>query len=253
MIRIIALLSISLLMFGCKLDLSSAKKTTAKNTIFIGIDVSGSFTTTDSFKNGVKFLSYYLYGHLRGEEGLSRPTDLYVGGIGGDQKEEPQSFFPIHDFDGLSPLEIEEKLTKEFSGQTDNLTDFNTFFLRIKSIVKQKNLVLAPISIIMLTDGVPEIPKGQGKDVKVVKQAYSKIDISPLEYLTRNISIRILYASPKVGNNWQSYVPTSRIKVWTVEPAVMFGWEDQLRRNGMSGLWSWVKDNIDLRIKSRGI
>ena len=240
---------ISLAIFGCKFEKKGSK--TQRSTIFIGIDVSGSFTRTKSFKDGIGFLAHYLHGHLNGFGGLSKPTDLYVGGIGGDQKEEPQAFFPIHDFLGKSPAEIKEKLVQEFGRQKDNLTDFNTYFARIKSIVKQKNLVLSPISIIMLTDGVPEIAKGKSK--KAIKQAYSKIDLSPLEFLTRNISIRILYATPKVGNNWRNYVPTNRIKVWTVEPQVMYGWKEQKSRNGEKGLWKWTKDNVDLNIKSRGI
>ena len=102
----------------------------------------------------------------------------------------------------------------------------------------------------MITDGVPEIA---GKSKKAIKQAYGKIDLKPLEYLTRNINIRILYAGPRVGNHWRKYVPTRRIKVWTVEPRVMYGWTDQVQRNGIKGLHKWIMDNVDLRIKSKGI
>ncbi|MBT7608681.1 MAG: hypothetical protein HN576_02925 [Bacteriovoracaceae bacterium] len=242
-------LLICLLLTSCNFTAKSKK--TQKNTLFVGIDVSGSFAQSKSFEKGLEFLSYYIYGHLQGLGDLTRPTDLYVGGIGGNEREDPQAFFPIHDFDGLSPDKIKTKLVKEFSSQRDNLTDFNTFFLRIKTMVKQKNLVLSPISIVMLTDGVPEIAKGKTK--KAIKQAYSKINLSHLEYLARNVSIRILYASPKVGNNWRNYVPTSRIKVWTIEPETMNGWKDQLARNGKTGLWKWTRDNVDLRIRSRGI
>ena len=223
---------------------------TQKNTLFIGIDVSGSFTRSKSFKDSLGFLSHYIYGHINEKSGLSRPTDLYVGGVGGNQKEDPLTFFPIHDFLGLSPSEIEQKLEKEFSGHKDNLTDFNTFFERIRSLVKQKNLVLAPISIVLITDGVPEIAKGSSK--QAIIQAYSKINLEPLEYLARNISLRLLYVNPKVGHDWRHYVPTKRVRIWTVEPKVMFGWKDQLERRGEEGLYTWVKDNIDLRIRSKG-
>ena len=113
------------LLISC--NFTAGKKRTQKNTLFVGIDVSGSFASSKSFRKGITYLSYYIYGHLQGQGDLTRPTDLYVGGIGGDEKEEPQAFFPIHDFDGLSPAKIEEKLAKEFSSQRDNLTDFNTF------------------------------------------------------------------------------------------------------------------------------
>lgn len=223
---------------------------TTKSTLFIGVDVSGSFTKTKMFKDGMKFLGVYIHHHLENKGPLSRPVDLYVGGIGGNIKEDPQDFFPIHDFLGLSPLKIEEKLLKEFSKQRDNLTDFNTFFERTKSIVKQKNLVFSPLDILLVTDGIPEIA---GKSKKAIKQGYSKINLKPIEYLTRNVSIRILYAGARVGSHWRNYVPTTRIKVWTVEPRVMYGWKTQQGRNGTKGLLNWIRDNIDLKIKSRGV
>ena len=110
---------------------------------------------------------------------------------------------------------------------------------------------MVPLSVVMLTDGVPEIA---GKRSKLaIKQAYSKIDISPLENLTREVTIRILYMVPKVGYNWRHYVPTKKIRVWTVEPKVMYGWKTQLRRKGKKGLWKWMFDNVDLKVRSRGI
>ena len=130
------------------------------------------------------------------------------------------------------------------------MTDFNTFFRRIRSIIKQKNLVLAPLDIVMITDGVPEIAS---RTKTAIKQGYSKIDLSPLEHLTRNITVRILYANPRVGNHWRNYVPTKKIRVWTVEPRVMYGWKQQLARLGRPALHEWIRDNVDLRIESRGI
>jgi hypothetical protein len=248
-ITFMPLVLLVLLLTGCNLEESKVKKTT-KNTLFIGIDVSGSFTRTKRFKDAMDFLGEYIWAHLQNKGRLSVPKDLYVGGIGGNVKEDPQAFFPVHDFIGKTPIEITKKLTKEFANQKDNLTDFNTYFLRVKSIVKQKNLVLAPISIILITDGVPEIA---GNSKSAVKQAYSRISVKPLEYLARNISIRILYAGPRVGNNWRTYVPTNRIRIWTVEPEVMYGWKEQKKRNGKTALWNWIADNIDLRIQSRGL
>ena len=244
-VLILALLTFSLA--SCNFE--EAKKTTQRSTVFIGVDVSGSFAKTKKFSDGMAFLSHYIHAHLNNENGLAKPVDLYVGGIGGDKKEDPQDFFPVHDFMGLSKKGIQNKLTREFSRQRDNLTDFNTFFRRIKSIVKQKNLVLAPIEVIMVTDGVPEIAN---RTKKAIKQAYQNIEFKNLENLSRTVSVRILYASPKVGRHWRKYVPTKKIKVWTVEPRVMYGWKSQLQRNGKKALHKWIMDNIDLRLKSRG-
>ncbi len=250
MSRILAVVFLFCLqLVSCKLDDFQSER--RNEIMFIGIDVSGSFTKTDLFKDGVSFLSHYIHGHLSNKGNLSNLKDLYVGGIGGNQKEEPQSFFPIHDFAGKTPEEIEKKLKLEFANQKDNLTDFNTFFERTKTIVKQKNLTLLPLSMVLLTDGVPEIEGDKSK--KAVKQAYSKIDMSPLENLTKEVTLRMLYIGPKVGFNWRNYVPTNKIRVWTVEPKVMYGWKEQLKRNGQEGLWKWIGDNIDLKVRSRGI
>ena len=232
---------------GCNLNLNTVAR---KTTIFIGIDVSGSFTKTAAFTDSLKFLSYYISGHLTGSGDLSTPKDLYVGGIGGNQKEDPQAFFPIHDFQDQAPSQIEQKLTREFSKQNDSLTDFNTFFERVALMVKQKNLVLAPITIILISDGVPEVLRG--KTSKTMYQAYSNIILTPLEYLSKDVSIRLLYTSPKVGNEWVNYVPKQRVKIWTVETKVMYGWQKQLER-GKDKLWIWIKDNIDRKIYKSGM
>jgi hypothetical protein len=229
-------------LYGCNTE---GIKKSRRVTMFIGVDVSGSYTRTRMFRDGVNFLGEYIYAHLNEKGGLSTPVDLYVGGIGGNQKEEPQDFFPIHDFKGLNTKQITNKLIKEFKYQKDNLTDFNQFFARVKQIVKQKNLVLHPIDIIMVTDGVPEIA---GRSKTAIKQGYQKIDIASMEHLAREINIRILYANPKVGYNWRNYVPTKRIKIWTVEPRVMYGWTDQKKRLGQKALWQWMDDNVDLKI-----
>jgi hypothetical protein len=223
-------------------------KKTHRVTLFIGVDISGSFVKTRSFRDGVEFLGEYIWAHLNEKGGLSAPVDMYVGGIGGNSVGDPQNFFPIHEFKGLSASQISAKLNAEFSKKRDNLTDFNQFFKRIRQLVEQKNLVLHPIELLMVTDGVPEI---QCRGDAAIKQAYEKIEVSVLEHLARDVSVRILYANPKVGNNWRIYVPTKRIKVWTVEPRVMFGWTDQKKRLGMEGLWAWMRDNIDLKMASR--
>lgn len=247
--KVLSILLLALTFTSCEFH-KEAETKTQRSTLFIGIDVSGSFTRTKKFRDGMKFLGEYLHAHLNNKGGLEKPTDLYVGGVGGNLKEDPQDFFPIHDFKGLNPDQIEVKLLKEFSSKKDRLTDFNTFFRRIATMVKQKNLVFAPLEVLIVSDGIPEI---QGKSKLAIKQAYSKIDLSPIEYITRNVSIRLLYSGPRVGNNWRNYVPTSRVKIWTVEPRVMYGWKTQKKRGGDNALYVWMRDNIDLRIKSRGL
>ncbi|NIL98986.1 MAG: hypothetical protein GTO53_13535, partial [Planctomycetales bacterium] len=79
----------------------------------------------------------------------------------------------------------------------------------------------------------------------------------PLEYLSRNLTIRVTYVSPKVGEHWRTLVPRQRVRLWTQDAAVMKGWQDQMKSGiepaGQHKLWEWVKDNVDFRVRARKI
>ncbi|MGH7380444.1 MAG: hypothetical protein ACREJ7_09435, partial [Candidatus Methylomirabilales bacterium] len=192
--------------------------------LFVGVDVSGSFTRTPHFKDAIHFLSYYLYGHLNGTGGLQKPRALFVGSIGGDAPNEPKAFFPIQEFERKSAREIEAKLTELFSVRGNYLTDFNAFFQRVSEVVRKQNLILAPIAIVIVTDGIFEVAGPRGK---AVLPPYEKIDVSGLEYLARNVTIRVLYPSPKVAAEWERKIPRQRVRIWPVEAEVMGGWREQ--------------------------
>src|SRR2546425_12688110 len=64
---------------------------------------------------------------------------------------------------------------------------------------------------------------------------YRQIDLRPLEYLSKNITVRLAYASPKVGDNWRKYVPRQRVRLWATEMEVMQGWRRQLTAGGGPG------------------
>jgi len=192
---------------------------TPRLSLFVGVDVSGSFSGTPQFRDSVRFLSYYLYGHLHGTGGLEKPRALFVGSIGGDTPNEPKAFYPIQMFERMNASEMEAKLTELFTVKGNYLTDFNAFFKRVSETVQKQNLILAPILIVIVSDGVPEVAADQGR--KVVQQAYEKIDVSFLEYLARNVTIRILYPSPKVAAEWDRKVPRQRVRIWPVESEIM--------------------------------
>ncbi len=78
----------------------------ARSTLFIGIDVSGSFESTGNYDDAIEFASHYLYGHLHGLGELSMPSAVFVGSVGGDTPGETKSFQPIHAFRDKSPEEI---------------------------------------------------------------------------------------------------------------------------------------------------
>jgi hypothetical protein len=83
---------------------------------------------------------------------------------------------------------------------------------------------------------------------------YEKINLDPLEYLTRNITLRIIYLSPKVAQNWRTYIPRKRIRLLAVDGEVMKGWKSQIRP-GVSieeqeRFWKWVREVVDFRVRS---
>lgn len=219
----------------------------APMTLFIGVDVSGSFK--HDYDNAMTFLAHYIYGHLHELGGLAKPQALFVASIGGKKPGEPKSFHPIHDFEGKDIEQIATELRTWFP-PSDTLTDFNSFFQEVARIAKERNLILAPITLMVVTDGIPDVP-----GVKAGSRAiYEQINLTPLEYLARNITLRLTYVSPKVGEQWRKNVPRQRVRLWTVDTEVMKGWKDQMQPGvdtaHQDRFWKWVQDNVDFRVRS---
>lgn len=231
---------------------AQAAESKARETLFIGIDTSGSFRR--DYDNAMTFLAYYIYGHLNGLGGLTQPRNMFVAAIGGRDASEPKAFRPIHDFQGKDIAQIETDLRRWFI-PTDSLTDFNPFFAQVARIAKERNLVLAAITVMVVSDGIPDIHVPGTKDDPMA--LYRQIDLKPLEYLSKNITLRLAYASPKVGDNWRKHVPRQRVRLWATEAEVMKGWKAQLMPGAQPSeqvrLWKWVKDNVDFRVRSRGV
>src|SRR5207253_8326631 len=56
----------------------SGKAQTARSTLVIGLDISGSFRRNPSFNGAIEFASLYIYGHLNGIGGLQPNTAIFV-------------------------------------------------------------------------------------------------------------------------------------------------------------------------------
>lgn len=224
----------------------------ARSTLVIGIDVSGSFRSTGNYGDAIDFASTYLYGHLNGLGGLKVPSAVFVGSVGGDRPGQPKSFQPIHAFQGKSAEEIAAVLREQFPPE-DSFTDFNAFFDRVATLVKRQGLILAPLNIVVLSDGVPD---AVGASTAARKQGqYAQIDVSPLEYLSRSVTVRLLYASATTSVAWEREIESRRVRMWTVDAQVMGGWREQLDpgldASNQNGLWEWIQDNVDFRVRSR--
>jgi hypothetical protein len=222
-------------------------------TLFIGIDVSGSFQNTGNFDDALRFAAHYIYGHLQGLGELEEPAVLFVGSIGGERPGETKSFHPIHDFQGKGVDEIQEDLQRWFQPD-DAFTDFNPFFERVATFVKRRNLVLKPITIVVISDGIPDVTArlaGAGAD----DERFGKISLEPLEFLSRNVTLRLLYTSPQVAVRWEQEVPRRRVRMWTVDDEVMDGWSSQIAPGRaleqQEALWTWIKENVDFRVRRR--
>ena len=233
---------------GCNL---AAPDAAPRMSLFIGVDTSGSFHKSGFYKDSLSFLAYYIYGHLNELGGLEPPKELFVAAIGGTGLDEPKAFHPIHDFKGKSLEQIEGDLRKWYSA-SDKFTDYNAFFGQVERIVKERNLVLAPIEVMIVTDGIPDLTS-RGSD-SGSREAYEAIDLSGLEYLSRRTTLRLTYTSPLAGESWRRHVPRQRLRLWTVEAEVMKGWREQIEPSlapaAQHRLWEWVIANVDYRIRA---
>ena len=217
-----------------------------RSTLVIGLDVSGSFRKSGNFDDALEFAALYIYAHMKGFHDLRRPTDVFVGTMGGQRTGEAKTFHPIQDLSGKSPAQIAASL-KAWFPETDPITDYNAFFDRIAVHVTRQNLNLAPLSIVMFSDGVPDIPGAKGDDL------FRRINLAPLEYLSRSVTVRLLYASPKVAQRWEKHVPRKRVRLWTQDADVMAGWRRHVvasaRPEQQDSLWSWMKNVVDFRVR----
>lgn len=217
-----------------------------KSTLVIGLDVSGSFRQSGRFDDVIDFAALYIYAHMKGFADLRRPTDVFIGTMGGQKAGEAKTFHPIQDLTGKSPSQIAASLRTWFP-EEDPITDFNAFFERVAVHIQRQNLGLAPLNIVMFSDGVPDMPGIKGEEL------YRRINMSPLEYLSRSVTVRLLYASPKVAQRWEKHVPRKRVRLWTQDAEVMNGWRRHFvttaRPEQQDSLWSWMKNVVDFRVR----
>jgi len=227
---------------------------TASSTLVIGVDVSGSFRDSRLYDDAVEFAAHYIYAHLNGLGGLRVPTALFVGSVGGARPGEPKAFHPINDFQGRTVDQIATDIRTWFP-PTDPYTDFNAYFQRVAGLVKERGLILAPLNIVVLSDGVPDATPGTR--LAAGQDPYAGIDLAPLEFLSRSVTVRLLYASPTVGDNWKKQIRRKRVRLWTEEAQVMAGWRTQLKPDlpleRQADLWKWVHDNVDFRVRSANL
>lgn len=221
--------------------------------MFVGVDISGSFMNSPYFDDSIDFLANYLYSHLNGYGDLEVPDVLFVSSIGGAKIDEPKTFYPIQMFSNKSVSEIATELRRIFPKEKPNpFTDYNAFFEQVALTVKNRKLSLRPITIVMLSDGIPDVSRQNKPD-------FRSIEVKPLENLSRNVTIRLLYTNAVVGKDWQTKVPRSRVKIWTQDAEVLAMWSDpKIMQPGkplakQDLFFDWISDNVDYGVRARSV
>ena len=152
--RRVAALALACSVVACS---PSEKAGPPRSTLVIGLDISGSFRRNPNFNGAIEFASLYIYAHLNGVDGLQPNTAIFVGELGGERPGQAKVFHPIQDLSGKSPAQIAADLRAWFP-QEDPITDFNAFFQRAALHVRRNNLVLAPLNVVLFSDGEPDYP-----------------------------------------------------------------------------------------------
>ena len=222
--------------------------------MFVGVDISGSFLKGKYFDDSLHFLAHYLYAHLKGLHDLEVPKELFVGSIGGSNVGEAKTLFPIQTFEYLTIPEIHAKLKEIFpKNKVNEFTDFNAFFDHISQTVTNRKLILRPLAIVLLSDGIPDVPEATRDE------ALKTIVLKPLENLSRNIVVRLLYTDAQTGDQWTRLVPRRRVKVLTQDAVVMKGWRDpsiMIPGNDFEDqdrFFDWVTDQVDFPVRLRRV
>lgn len=252
-------LTISLILTYSRKALASSKcdhtkassKSSGKLVMFVGVDVSGSFKRQKA--DALRFLSRYLYTHLHGCGEADQLKSLFVGSIGGAKPNEPKTFYPIESFKYKSMIGVEKELKRIFSKNSNQYTDYNAFFKQVSTFMKNKKLVMKPTDIVLLSDGIPDAPKVNGK------HNYRSLELKPLENLSRKITVRVLYTSAVTGNHWQESIPRNRVRVWTQDANVMKLWKSKdIMIPGKSfadqeRFFDWLKQNVDWSVRKKTV
>jgi len=232
----------ALLLGALVAESDAARDRRPRESLFIGLDTSGAFYCA-GHDDALAFVAHYIYGHLNGLGGLSTPLDVFVGAIGAEDSEDAT-------LAGKTIAQIEQTLRQRFP-PTDTLSHFNVFFRRVARIAAERNLVARPISVVLITEGLPDV--AAGSPALGAAGAYRQIDLGPLEYLAPRVTVRLAYASPPVADRWRTLVPRQRVRLATVSQEAMKEWRTLVQPNAPAAeqepLWQWMRDNVDVRVR----
>src|ERR1044072_4211792 len=100
---------------GCK---PPANAPPPRNTLVVGLDISGSFRKSGHFDEAMRYASLYIYAHVNGIGGIKPTTAVFVGSLDGEHVGQPKSFHPIQDLTQKTPEQTEKALRAWFPEDT---------------------------------------------------------------------------------------------------------------------------------------
>lgn len=235
------------LIVGAGADPPAAAARRSAPTLFVAVDATGTLAG-ERYDDAMAFLAWYVHGRVNGLGGLPIPGDLVVTAVNGTS-ETPDRVRSVEDFAGRSVAEIEADLRTWFP-PGDGPRDFTAFFRRVARTVAERHLVLTPITVLVLTDGVPG---ADARPKRPAAGAYREIDLRPLDYLARRVTVRLAWTSPPVAERWRTLAQRARVRLWTVDQEVMKSWRAHLAPDtppaGQDRLWQWVRETLDVRVR----
>src|SRR5262249_25049970 len=134
-------------------------------------------------------------------------------------------------------------------------------FGQVADMIDQKKLLLKPISIVLLTDGDPDLGEANASTEPDARKGdkFRRLSVTPLEGLSRNITVRVLYTDAVTAKNWLDEMPRKRVRGWTQDAVVMTEWKapktflPDTPFEKQERFFSWVRNNVDFQPRLRRV
>ena len=215
----------------------------AASTMPIGIDIPARFGTPSGCTTTRWISRRSTSWRISRGGGLPTPTASLWAPSAARARSGPLLFCPINDFQGLSSDQV----------AANNYPDLVPAHRRVDRLQR----VLRPGGA--TGQGTWADPRaaecggalGRPRDLPPgctsrKRAPYQRIDLQPLEYLSRSVTVPLLYASPTVGDEWKRQVKRKRVRMWTEEAQVMTGWHAQFKSglaiDQQTDFLKWVSD-----------
>jgi len=199
--RRVAALVLALGVIACS---PSEKATTPRSTLVIGLDISGSFRRNPSFNGAIEFAALYIYGHLNGVGGLQPNTAIFVGELGGERPGQAKVFHPIQISRAKRPRRLRRTCARGSPRRPDHRLQRVLPARRLAREAQQPGPIAAQRRALL---GRRADFPGAGRIS--LDDRYKRVDMSALEFLSRNVTVRLLYADPPIAQLWERRVRAS--------------------------------------------